>query len=716
MDEVLYRRCVRRSRAAGDAPPLTPRPCVAAPLRSMAQLFSFDRGTNGWADRGIGYASILRHRQSKQVRFLMQEEQSGRALANHMIDPTTRLEENVSSDRAWVFRALDYASGRGVDEVFALQFRTVEAARLFRQCFDKAREHMAALLAAAREVAAAAEQAHQHVSPSRPSRAAGGRADHAAPRSAAGRTPPSTGAVSEAAVAEAARQMGASPPARAKADRGGPPAQRQPPAAGATVGAEGAEEEVSEPAAEPAAAPEVPSPPAAAGGGSGGGRNRKLRRRLSVVNKHVAAEGSEADTLEMPAFFQVSADSPPAVASRLHSPLTPSPAPFQRSSTPTVPIYAAVSKKGEAPYGLKKQNQDALVVAEHGPTGSILLCVFDGHGEEGHRVSQYLRARIPDAVFQHPGFAEDPGAAMTDAVREVEQELIEDDGIDCRLSGSTAVMGIVRGKELTVANVGDSRITLAVGTKVPGRSGKLRTVIKAEAVSHDHKPESPEEKARIIEAGGRVFAIDYGDGEDGPQRVWLGDADIPGLAMARSVGDVVAKWAGVISTPEITTRTLASTDKFLVLASDGLWEFMDDQEVVDMVRSHRPRNCPPARLRLTPLPPTDPQELGPQRGAAGAVGRVQAAVDRTRAGDGRHQHCHRRAQGLASSRRAAPTARARARGRWASSLNRTSALCTTAAAASGDQSLPHTACRRALGKRRRRNHHSPPSTAVSVRM
>lgn len=258
-----------------------------------------------------------------------------------------------------------------------------------------------------------------------------------------------------------------------------------------------------------------------------------------------------------------------------------------------MPIYAAVSKKGEAPYGLKKQNQDALVVAEHESTASILLCVFDGHGEEGHRVSQYLRARIPDAVFQHPLFGEDVGAAMTDAVHEVEQELVEDDCIDCRLSGSTAVMAVVRGRQLTVANVGDSRITLAVGTKVAGRSGKTRTVIKAEAVSRDHKPESPQERARIEEAGGRVFAIDYGDGEDGPQRVWLGDADLPGLAMARSVGDVVAKWAGVISMPEITTRTLASTDKFLVLASDGLWEFMEDQEVVDMVRPRPPRADPP---------------------------------------------------------------------------------------------------------------------------
>lgn len=274
----------------------------------MAQLFSFDRDTNGWADRGIGYASILRHRQSKQVRFLMQEEQSGRALANHMIDPTTRLEENVSSDRAWVFRALDYASGRGVDEVFALQFRTVEAARLFRQCFDKAREHMAALLAAAREVAAAAEQAHQHVSPSRPAPAAA-----AAPAG-------DDSAVSEAAVAEAARQMGATsvPRSRARAQQRSQPTplRHAPPAAAAAAAAgkdaAGEEAEEDEPERHGAGpAPAAPATAAAATGegasppDSGGGRARRLRRRLSVVNRHVAAEGGGEDTLEVPAFFQV---------------------------------------------------------------------------------------------------------------------------------------------------------------------------------------------------------------------------------------------------------------------------------------------------------------------------------------------------------------------------------------------------------------------------
>lgn len=60
-------------------------------------------------------------------------------------------------------------------------------------------------------------------------------------------------------------------------------------------------------------------------------------------------------------------------------------------------------------------------------------------------------------------------------------------------------------------------------------------MVRGDQPIEDHKPDHPPEKARIEAQGGRVFAIDYGDGEEGPARVWLADADLPGLAMARSV-------------------------------------------------------------------------------------------------------------------------------------------------------------------------------------
>ena len=84
---------------------------------------------------------------------------------------------------------------------------------------------------------------------------------------------------------------------------------------------------------------------------------------------------------------------------------------------------------------------------------------------------------------------------------------------------------------------------------------------------------------RIVNRGGRVFSVTYEDGVDGPPRVWLGHMDIPGLAMSRSLGDTVAHTAGVISEPENHVVDLTPNDKVLVWASDGLWEFMSNQEV-----------------------------------------------------------------------------------------------------------------------------------------
>jgi len=75
------------------------------------------------------------------------------------------------------------------------------------------------------------------------------------------------------------------------------------------------------------------------------------------------------------------------------------------------------------------------------------------------------------------------------------------------------------------ANIGDSRTAIGYANPAGG--------VIAETITHDHKPDTPAEKARIEAKGGRVFAVEYDDGVDGPPRVWLGHMDVPGLAMSR---------------------------------------------------------------------------------------------------------------------------------------------------------------------------------------
>ena len=62
----------------------------------------------------------------------------------------------------------------------------------------------------------------------------------------------------------------------------------------------------------------------------------------------------------------------------------------------------------------------------------------------------------------------------------------------------------------------------------------------------------------------------------GPERVWLKNEDIPGLAMSRSFGDQVAARVGVNAVPEITEMRMTPSDKIIILASDGVWEFLEN--------------------------------------------------------------------------------------------------------------------------------------------
>lgn len=237
--------------------------------------------------------------------------------------------------------------------------------------------------------------------------------------------------------------------------------------------------------------------------------------------------------------------------------------------------YSGVSKKGHAPYNPRKKNQDALIMADDPSTNSLILAVLDGHGEHGDYVSAWFRDQLISEFFNHPSWPTNLQVAVSDAVAKVERDLLRNFRIDTEFSGTTFSMAIVRGNQLTGVNIGDSRVIL--GKEENGR-------LVPRDITFDHKPDSPKEKERILACGGRVFAVEYDDGIDGPPRVWLGHMDVPGLAMSRSLGDVVAHSAGVISEPEFTEYQLdPKSDKFLVVATDGLWEFINNQETVEMV-------------------------------------------------------------------------------------------------------------------------------------
>lgn len=135
---------------------------------------------------------------------------------------------------------------------------------------------------------------------------------------------------------------------------------------------------------------------------------------------------------------------------------------------------------------------------------------------------------------------------------------------------------VTYGKRVYTANVGDSRTVLIRANPNGGCT--------AIPLSRDHKPDDPEEAKVIIANNGRIDSYrDQLGNQIGPMRVWLKNEDIPGLAMTRSFGDAMAARVGVNAIPEIMTFDLTPDDKIIILASDGVWEFLDNQVVANIV-------------------------------------------------------------------------------------------------------------------------------------
>ncbi|CAB1120998.1 unnamed protein product [Ectocarpus sp. CCAP 1310/34] len=193
--------------------------------------------------------------------------------------------------------------------------------------------------------------------------------------------------------------------------------------------------------------------------------------------------------------------------------------------------------------------------------------VFDGHGENGEHVAAYTMREVPRRLELHPESIRDPVSALEDVFLGINSSLPKS-GINAVFGGCTAVVALVRGPRVWVANAGDSR-ALVAGR---GEDG----LVVARGLTRDQNPDSPGERERIEAMGGFVSDPEEAGAS---ARVWL-DATktLVGLAMARSIGDLAVKRVGVIALPEVTEYVLQPEDEFLVLASDGVWEFIDNQE------------------------------------------------------------------------------------------------------------------------------------------
>ncbi|CAL8131338.1 unnamed protein product [Prunus armeniaca] len=212
--------------------------------------------------------------------------------------------------------------------------------------------------------------------------------------------------------------------------------------------------------------------------------------------------------------------------------------------------------------------------------------IYDGHG--GPQVANYCSERLHLALAEELGVIKDDLSdgtvgesqqvqwekAFTNCFQRVDDEIegkvsgniIKSDGnaseasfepIATETVGSTAVVALVCSSHIIVANCGDSRAVLCRGKQ-------------AIALSVDHKPNREDEYARIEAAGGKVIQ-------------WNGHRVFGVLAMSRSIGDRYLKpW--IIPEPEVMNVPRARDDECLILASDGLWDVMTNEEVCEVAR------------------------------------------------------------------------------------------------------------------------------------
>jgi protein phosphatase 1L len=207
--------------------------------------------------------------------------------------------------------------------------------------------------------------------------------------------------------------------------------------------------------------------------------------------------------------------------------------------------------------GKRSSMEDFFETHTCGVDGQIvgLFGVFDGHG--GAQAAEYVQQNLFRNLKTHPKFISDTKLAIVDAYQQTDSEFLKVENNQHRDAGSTALTAALVGNHLLVANVGDSRAVLC-------RSGK------AVALSRDHKPNQSDERKRIEDAGGFVM--------------WAGTWRVAGvLAVSRAVGDRLLKQY-VVAVPEIREEIINDGVEFFIMASDGLWDVVSNQEAVAMIR------------------------------------------------------------------------------------------------------------------------------------
>jgi serine/threonine protein phosphatase PrpC len=201
------------------------------------------------------------------------------------------------------------------------------------------------------------------------------------------------------------------------------------------------------------------------------------------------------------------------------------------------------------------EDSHTIIPEFRGNPGEFFAGVYDGHAGRlaADLIAERLHLNLASLLEENA-----PEEALRKAFILTDEEVAKT-GIK---DGATVVAAYIDGANLYVANAGDARAVLGRG-------------IGAKRLSHDHKANDPKEVRRIKKLGGHVTS-----------KYETGIPRVNGiLAISRSIGDHSDELDGFISPePFITHTVLEPQDHALILACDGIWDVIKDDEVAKIVR------------------------------------------------------------------------------------------------------------------------------------
>ncbi|XP_020619835.1 probable protein phosphatase 2C T23F11.1 [Orbicella faveolata] len=206
--------------------------------------------------------------------------------------------------------------------------------------------------------------------------------------------------------------------------------------------------------------------------------------------------------------------------------------------------------------------------------GTAFFGVYDGHG--GARVAQYCGRCVHTKITSHPAWAKgNISEAIKGGFLSCDIDMQKDEQMKDEMAGTTAIVIILKNNKIYCGNVGDSRA-------IASKKGAV------EQLSYDHKPSNDDETRRIIAAGG-----------------WVEFNRVNGnLALSRALGDFCFKKNDkksaeeqiVTAMPDVITKDVTPDHEFIVLACDGIWDVLSNQEVVDFVRTRIAQRMEPEQI------------------------------------------------------------------------------------------------------------------------